>query len=254
MKIIAFVGSARKGYTYAAAEKLLHNLHQSHGIEYELVRLSEYRLEICRGCKACIDKGEEHCPLQDDGAKLIQKMLDSDGVVFATPNYSFQVSGLMKVFLDRFGYLFHRPRMFGKISTSIVAQAIYGGKKIVNYLDFIGKALGCNVVSGFSITTLEPVTEQGQQKIDKTLAKQRRRIGRQMGKRGLRTPSLFELMLFRMSRSSIRLMLDENYRDYTWYEEQGWFDSDFYYPVRLNPLKKLVGRLFDAIGRSVAKK
>jgi len=32
----------------------------------------------------------------------------SDGVIFATPNYSFQVSGIMKVFLDRLGFAFHR--------------------------------------------------------------------------------------------------------------------------------------------------
>jgi FMN-dependent NADH-azoreductase len=61
----------------------------------------------------------------------------SDGIVLATPNYSFQVSGLMKVFLDRLGFAFHRPRFHGKAFTSIVTQGIFGGGKVVKYLDFV---------------------------------------------------------------------------------------------------------------------
>jgi len=43
------------------------------------------------------------------------------------------------------------------------------------------------------------------------------------------TPSLFKLMIFRMSRSTAKLMLNENYRDYTYYREHGWFESNYYY-------------------------
>jgi hypothetical protein len=41
--------------------------------------------------------------------------------------------------------------------------------------------------------------------------------------------------------------LDENFKDYVYYKEMGWFDSAFFYPVKLNPLKKLTGKIFDAI-------
>ena len=53
---------------------------------------------------------------------LIEKMMASDGIVFASPNYSFHVSATMKMFLDRLGFVFHRPRFFGKTFTSIIAQ------------------------------------------------------------------------------------------------------------------------------------
>lgn len=39
-------------------------------------------------------------------------------------------------------------------------------------------------------------------------------------------------MLFRMSRTSIRLMLDEGFRDYRYYKEKGWFESDYYNGLR----------------------
>ena len=122
MKATAFVGSARKRHTYHAAEKFLQHL-QSHGdIEYETFQFNDYNLEICKECKRCLDKGEELCPLKDDRDKMIDKMIHSDGVIFASPNYSFHVSAIMKIFLDRLGYIPHRPRFFGKTFTPLFSQ------------------------------------------------------------------------------------------------------------------------------------
>lgn len=247
MKVTAFIGSARKKHTYQAAENFLIKLQSYGDVEYELVSLNEYNLKICKGCKLCCDKGEELCPLKDDRDILLQKIEESDGIIFASPNYSFQVSGMMKVFLDRFGFLFHRPRYFGKTFTSIVAQGVYGGNKIVKYFNFIGKALGCNVVNGSCIKTLEPMTEKAQQKIEETIEKHSKKFYKQLIKKEFPTPSLFDLMIFRLSRSGIKNQLDENYKDYVYYKEKGWFNSDFFYPVKFNPVKKLSGKLFDAI-------
>jgi hypothetical protein len=36
--------------------------------------------------------------------------------------------------------------------------------------------------------------------------------------------------------------------------EKGWLESDYYYPVKLNPLKKLIGKLFDMIAIQMARK
>ncbi len=135
-RITAFVGSARKKHTHNAAKQFMRNLQSLGDVEYEIVVLSDYRIGTCRGCKLCLNKGEEFCPLKDDRDVLIEKMQSSDGVVFASPNYSFQVSAFMKIFLDRLGFVFHRPRFFGKTFTDIVVQGVYGGRKTVKYLDF----------------------------------------------------------------------------------------------------------------------
>lgn len=253
MKVTAFIGSARKKHTYDASEKFLQKLQSLGNIEYEIVRLSDYNLETCRGCKLCFDKGEELCQFKDDRDELIEKIINSDGVIFASPNYSFQVSAIMKIFLDRLGFIFHRPCFFGKAFTSIVAQGIYGGDKIVKYLNFVGNGLGFNVVKGFCIRTLEPMTEKGQKKIDKIIDRQSKRFYSKLIKKEYPTPSLFKLMIFRMSRTSLKLMLNESYKDYRYYKEKGWFESDYYYPVKLNPFKKLTGRLFDMLGTKMAK-
>jgi hypothetical protein len=172
-------------------------------------------------------------------------MLSSDGVVFATPNYSFQVSAITKAFLDRLGFAFHRPRFFGRTFTSIVAQGIYGGNKLVSYLDFVGNGLGFDTVKGTCITTLDPMTEKQRNKIDHALAALAKRYHAKLEKPGYPVPSTIELMFFRMARTKMKLMLDESYRDYTYYKDKGWFDADFYYPTRLGALKKGAGKLFD---------
>ena len=252
-KVTAFVGSARKKHTYNAVVQFLSNLQSMGDVETEIFRLSEYQLLVCRGCKACCDKGEELCPLEDDRDVLIEKMMASDGVIFASPNYSFQVSAIMKTFLDKLGFAFHRPRFFGKMFTSIVAQGIYGGNKIVSYLDFVGNGLGFTTVKGSCITTLEPMTEKQQHKIDSVLAAQARRYYARLEKPGYPVPTLINLMFFRMARTKMRLMLDDRSCDYKYYRDKGWFESDFYYPTRLGPLKKGAGKLFDSAFASMTR-
>ena len=253
MKVTAFVGSARKKHTYHASEQFLKNLQSLGDIEYEIVALSNYNLLACKGCKLCTDKGEEFCPLNDDRDKLIKKMLDSDGVIFASPNYFFHVSALMKLFLDRLGFFGHRPLFFGKTFTCIVAQGIYGGKDIVKYFNFIGGALGFNVVKGCYITTLEPMTEKGQKKINEIIDKQSKKFYTTLIKKEYPAPSLPKLMIFRMSRTSAKIILNEQYKDYTYFKEKGWFESDYYYPVKLNFFKRITGIFFDKMAIKMAK-
>jgi multimeric flavodoxin WrbA len=246
-KVTAFVGSARKKHTYNAVRQFLDSLQSLGGAESEIVVLSDHQLGTCRGCKLCFEKGEESCPLKDDRDVLIEKLMASDGVVFASPNYSFDVSAIMKIFLDRLGFVFHRPRFFGKTFTSIVAQGIYRGHKIVKYLDFVGKGLGFNTVKGTYFTALEPMTEKEKRKIDRALARQSRRFHESLMKPAFPAPPLFMLMGFRMGRTSMRLELDERSYDYRYYNDKGWFESDYFYPTRLGILKKTAGSLFDSI-------
>ena len=254
MRVTAFVGSARKKHTHTAVQKFMSNLQSLGDVESEIVALSDYQVGTCKGCKLCLNKGEEFCSHKDDRDVLIGKMEASDGVIFASPNYSFQVSAIMKIFLDRLGFVFHRPRFFGKTFTNIVVQGIYGGHKTVKYLDFVGGGLGFNTVKGICLNSMEPMTDKQRQKTDRLLARQNRKFYERLVKPSLSAPSLFKLMIFRMSRTSIKLMLDESWRDYVYYRKKGWFESDYYYPTRLGVLKKSAGRFFDSLAKSRTRK
>jgi multimeric flavodoxin WrbA len=252
-KITVFVGSARKKLTYDVAVQFLEKLKSFGEVESEIVVLSHHQLGTCRGCLQCFERGEEFCPLKDDRDVLIEKMMSSDGVVIATPNYSFQVSAITKIFLDRLGFGFHRPRFFGKLFTSIVTQGVYGGGKIVNYLDFVGSGLGFNTVKGCVVTARAPMSEAERLKIDRTLVAQSKRFHNGLLKPAYPPPTLFKLWAFRMSRTMIRQALDDSNRDYKYYQDRGWFQSDYYYPTRLGVLKKTAGSLLDAMATKSSK-
>ncbi len=254
-KVTALVGSARKHGTYNAVRQFLDRLQSLGDVESEVVRLSDCRLETCRGCKNCFEKGEEHCPYAaDDRTMLMEKMMASDGVVFASPVYTFQISAIMKKFLDRLGFVCHRPRFFGKAFTSIAVEAFRGGADCVKYLDFVGLAIGFNVVKGSCVPSgLEVVPEKLQRRTDSILEAQARRFHDALSRSAYPAPTLFKLMAFRWSRTYIHRSLDDTSLDYRYYRDKGWFDNEYYYPTRLGPLMKAAGSVFDYMGARQAK-
>jgi multimeric flavodoxin WrbA len=252
-KVTAFVGCASRKHTYREVEQFLAKLAALGEIESEIVVLSNYRLEPCRGCKVCFMRGEEFCPLKDDRDVLFEKIMASDGVIFATPNYSFQVSGILKVFLDRLGFVFHRPRYFGKTFTAIVSQGFYGGNAILKYLDFVANGLGFHTVKGSCITALDPMTEKEQARADRAVEQHARRFYARLTAPAYPAPTFLKLMMFRMGRSNVRLLSDQQDRDYVYYTDRGWLDSAYFYPGRLPVLKRVAGSLFDALFTRMAR-
>ncbi len=249
-RVTAFVGSARKHSTYQSVQRFLTSLQSLGDVEAEIVRLGDCRVETCRGCKNCFEKGEEFCPYAgDDRTMLMDKMMQSDGVVFASPVYTFQVSAIMKKFLDRLGFVCHRPRFFGKACTNIVVQAFRGGAECVKYLDLVGFALGFNVVKGACVPAgLEAVAEKEQRETERLLDAHARRFYRALSGPAYPVPTLFQIMAFRWSRSYIRRTLDDSSLDFRYYRDRGWFESDHFYPTRLGPLRTAAGSFFDYLG------
>ena len=69
------------------------------GNEVEFVSLAGREIGFCRGCLACQKTGS--CVIRDGMGALIRKVREADAIVFATPIYYYEMSGQMKVFLDR---------------------------------------------------------------------------------------------------------------------------------------------------------
>ncbi len=253
--VVAFVGSARRhGVTYRATRRFLDDLQARGGVRTDVVFLSDHDVGLCRGCKSCFIRGEAFCPLHDDRDWLLARMAESDGVVLASPVYSFQVSAHVKAFLDRLGFAFHRPRFHGKAYTSIVVEGLMGGWPVVRYLDLVGRGLGFNVVGGSRVvcrknpdSAHEPMLDAERRRMEETLARHARRFHAQLTSPPFPEPNLLQLLAFRMARTSIRLEQEEGRPDVTYYRDRGWFDAGYYYPTRLGPLKRAAGAAFDRI-------
>jgi hypothetical protein len=110
-------------------------------------------------------------------------------------------------------------------------------------------------VQGCCVTAFDPMTEKEKQEIDRVLAEHSKRFYETLMKPAYRVPTLLKLWGFRTARTTIRLMLDDRNRDYTYYGDKGWLQSDYYYPTRLGILKNAAGSLFDVMAtRSVRRR
>ena len=89
------------------------------------------------------------------------------------------------------------------------------------------------------------MTEKSQEKFDRIIYLQSKKFYAQLVKHEYPSPSLWWLMVFRMGRTSMQKMLDENWRDYTYYRDKGWFTSNFYYPATIDFVKKSYGNCID---------
>lgn len=99
MKIIGIVGSRRKkGNTFNMVNQVLNGV-ESSGSQVELINLSDYKINPCLGCEACKDSFE--CVINDDFNKIVSLIREADGVVIGSPTYWYNVTGDMKIFLDR---------------------------------------------------------------------------------------------------------------------------------------------------------
>jgi hypothetical protein len=94
------------------------------------------------------------------------------------------------------------------------------------------------------------MTEKGQIKIDRTISRHSNRFYKQLIKKEFPVPSLFELMMFRMGRTTRKIMLNEECVDFRYCRDKGWFDA----PVRMGLFKKVIGKLFDFLGTKVVEK
>ncbi len=102
MKITVFNGSpkAEKGNTQVMVEAFADGA-KAAGAEVETVFLSHKKFSGCVGCFACWLKTPGKCIFDDDVPEMLEKIKSSGLVIFATPLYVDNVTGLMKNFMDR---------------------------------------------------------------------------------------------------------------------------------------------------------
>lgn len=70
------------------------------GNHVEKIRVSDKKIGYCRACYYCRDNGGA-CVLKDDMAEVLQKMIDADVIVLASPVYFYSIDAQLKAVIDR---------------------------------------------------------------------------------------------------------------------------------------------------------
>ncbi len=70
------------------------------GNDVEKIRVASKKIAPCTGCYYCSDHGGE-CVFKDDMAEVLQKMIDADVLVLASPVYFYSVCAQLKAVIDR---------------------------------------------------------------------------------------------------------------------------------------------------------
>lgn len=100
MKILILAGSPhKKGTSNTLVEEFIKGATEV-GKEVELIDIAKSNIHPCLGCDACGMNG--NCVQKDIGNEVLDKILNADAIVFATPVYYFGMSSQLKMMIDRF--------------------------------------------------------------------------------------------------------------------------------------------------------
>jgi multimeric flavodoxin WrbA len=193
MHVSFFNGSPRKdnGVTHLIANHFLTGAKKA-GAETDYIFLERKKIQHCIGCFACWFKTPGKCAIKDDMQELLDRYMQSDVVVFASPVYVGSVTGIMKNFIDRLlpifdprtqkddkGRSYHLPRYEHYPDVVVIAnggnpdqahfeyfRSIFDFMKIVYKMNIIGEIFigGGFVLQGF-VPGLENKVEQYMQLI-----------------------------------------------------------------------------------------
>ncbi len=248
-KILVIMGSPRKGNTFRACEELRAILEMEIPVEFEYLWLKDAALQPCKGCLACFSQGEERCPNRDDAPLIVQKMQEADGMVFATPVYGMNVSGQMKTFIDRFSYIFHRPRFFDKKALLLTTAGVLGNEEVLKYLDTVARIWGFEVAGKVGTLTAAPLPQYRIDENRKAIARAAGEFATALNRTVRRSPGLYDVMIFRGQRAAFAQLEEVSPADYRYWKEKGWLDRrvKYFVDVPVNLLYHAIGMVVEWI-------
>jgi len=157
MKILLISSSPRKekSQTFLLAREVLAGC--GDGVESDIVHLCDCRIEFCRHCELC-HKEIMECPIKDDVGPILEKMLDADGIILASPNYISQVPASMKAVFERSSHFIHCKRLLGKYTAGLVSSGSGQGEEILDYIKYYSNTCGAQYAGG--VSSRAPVSDE----------------------------------------------------------------------------------------------
>lgn len=244
MHILSIHGSPKgKGNTQKTAHMVTERMKQlDESLTFEDIYLKDLNLDGCKGCFQCLSLGVDKCPIKDDQLMMEQKMIDADAVIFTTPVYAANVSGLFKNFLDRFAYICHRPMFYGK-KAMVICTTGSEAAGIVNTITKITVGVwGFEVVTQIGGIISPDVREEDAKKqwmkVQKDADKAGEKFYKALTKERPTKVEWIKLYAFHLQKKCFKYA-DPNKADFKYWRGKGWLDkkAKYYIDVPVNPIQ-----------------
>ena len=109
-KVVAIVGSYRKGRTVDTAVQAILDGAREKGAETRTIYLTEQHIEFCTNCRRCtqapgLQRGQ--CVQQDDLQSILDEVDSADTIVLGSPVNCWNVTAIFRRFMERLvGYVY----------------------------------------------------------------------------------------------------------------------------------------------------
>ncbi|MFX0029806.1 MAG: flavodoxin family protein [Candidatus Hermodarchaeota archaeon] len=161
MKVIAINGSPRpNGNTFQLIQMVFDAIKEENNtIETEIVQFAGKKINSCLSCYKCIKKKDNRCIQEDDLNEIYSRIIDADAIILGAPVYLGDVTGKMRCFIERAGFvaLVNNRPLKRKIGAIVIAKRRQGGIQSLNTTNFffyvnemiiVGYAIGIGTTPG----------------------------------------------------------------------------------------------------------
>jgi multimeric flavodoxin WrbA len=139
MRVTTLLGSAKKKGNTATVLSWVEEEMKSLGHNVQRIFLNDKTIRGCLGCAKCKDYPDEiACVQKDDAINIMENMVSSDVVLYASPIYFWGFSAQMKALIDRCYSLttdYHRPSHTSLMRGMRIGLLVTGGGPYENNVE-----------------------------------------------------------------------------------------------------------------------
>ncbi len=102
MKVLLLNGSPRKnGNTAYATKTIVEGIEKNSSSTIQTINVVDFKVSGCIACDGC-KANDGNCVIPDDTKNIVDKVLNADAVIFATPVYWWGMTSQLKAVVDKF--------------------------------------------------------------------------------------------------------------------------------------------------------
>ena len=226
MNIAVFHGSPRKGNTYRAVKIFMDELQRQENVSFSEFFFPASLPEFCTGCQICLGNPHEKCPHSSYTAPILDAVINSEALIFATPHYGAgSMTSSMKNLLDHLGFLtlnvFPKQEIFEKKAFIITTGA--GSAAAVKPIKKCLINWGVNRVYSLGIRIFTDKWDKMPQAKQAGYEKKLRAAASSFYKAKKKRPYVSAVFMYHMSKFILKRYAGEDAAPYRHWQEKGYF-------------------------------